>query len=175
MKENMRDFVATVFFGAFCSVLAGVAFFGMQVFQVSSPLFQFLSYGFAGSLAFALFQKRFFIVSLFVHIILFTGLYFLGGRSFFVSRLFFYGGLLAVMYLYTVYVAEGFPERPYLRPLVSGFMMAAVFTLNTFILSLIHGSGGGIRGIFPNMTAGALIGLGLGIGFEIAKKIRERR
>jgi hypothetical protein len=145
-----------------------MVFFGMKIFDVESPLFQFVSYGFIGSLAFAIFKAQRYLISLMVLTGLFVGLYFLTGAHFLVSHIFYYMSMLLSIFIFSVLIFDHLKTTKFIRPLILATMISIFFVSNTFLLSLIYSRDISSTIVFKNMFMGLLIGVGIGIGVEMA-------
>jgi len=168
MKINFRTFTSILLFGTVFSIVIGVAFFGMKIFDVESPLFQFVSYGFIGSLAFVIFKAQRYLISLVVLIGLFVGLYFLTGAHFLVSHIFYYMSLSVSIFIYSVLIFDHLKTAKFIRLVILATMISIFFVSNTFLLSLIYSRDISSTIVFKNMFLGLLIGVGIGIGVEMA-------
>lgn len=130
MKINFRTFTSILLFGTVFSVAIGVVFFGMKIFDVESPLFQFISYGFIGSLAFAIFKAQRYLISLVVLIGLFVGLYYLTGAYFLISHIFYFMSLSVSIFIYSVLIFDHLKTAKFIRPLI-------LATISLSLLSVI--------------------------------------
>jgi len=178
MKINFRTFTSILLFGTVFSVAIGAAFFGMKIFDVESPLFQFVSYGFIGSFAFALFKAQRYYISLVVLSGLFIGLYYLSGAHFLVSHIFYYMSTLLSIFIFSVLIFDHLKTAKFIRPFILATMISIFFVSNTFLLSLIYSRDISSTIVFRNMFLGLLIGVGIGIGIEmgyflVRKEIEE--
>lgn len=167
MKINFRTFTSVLLFGTVFSVAIGAAFFGMKIFDVESPLFQFVSYGFIGSFAFALLKAQRYYISLVVLAGLFIGLYYLTGAHFLVSHIFYYISMLLSIFIFSVLIFDHLKTAKFIRPLILATMISIFFVSNTFLLSLIYSRDISSTIAFKNMFLGLLIGVGIGIGVEM--------
>ena len=175
MKINFRTFTSILLFGTLFSVTIGAAFFGMKIFDVESPLFQFVSYGFIGSFAFALFKAQRYYISLVVLAGLFIGLYYLTGAHFLVSHIFYYMSMLLSIFIFSVLIFDHLKTAKFIRPLILATMISIFFVSNTFLLSLIYSRDISSTIAFKNMFLGLLIGVGIGMGIEVAYVLVKKR
>jgi hypothetical protein len=166
MKINFRTFTSVLLFGTLISVIVGVTFYGMNIFNVKSPIFQFVSYGFIGSLTFGLLKAQKYFMSVIIHPLLFTGLFFLTGGQFLVSHIFYYFAILISLFIFSILIFDHLATAKYLRPIILATMLSIFFVSDTFLLSLIYTTPVTSALIFRNMLIGLLIGLGVGIGIE---------
>ncbi|MEA2077187.1 MAG: hypothetical protein U9O95_04130 [Candidatus Marinimicrobia bacterium] len=167
MKINFRTFTSILLFGTLISIIVGVAFYGMKIFDIKSPLFQFISYGFIGSFAFALLKAQCYYISLVVLAGLFIGLYYLTGAHFLVSHIFYYISMLLSIFIFSVLIFDHLKTAKFIRPLILATMISIFFVSNTFLLSLIYSRDISSTIAFKNMFLGLLIGVGIGIGIEM--------
>lgn len=177
-KSPEASWLYKVLFGALGSILLGAVFFGTAVFHRRHPAFAFTGYGIAGAVVFPLVQGRrsrdagFAVVAFFLLNLL------LAGTRFWLTQLLFYGAAVVSVYLFAERFYRPLGKIPAARPLVLAGLFAIGFILDTLILAAVyHGRTGGFLP-FRNLPVGFLIGLGLGIGFELAEYViagKERR
>ncbi len=127
MKINFRTFTSILLFGTVFSVAIGAAFFGMKIFDVESPLFQFVSYGFIGSFAFALFKAQRYYILLVVLAGLFIGLYYLTGAHFLVSHIFYYMSMLLSIFIYSILIFDHLITAKFIRPPILATIISIFF------------------------------------------------
>lgn len=174
MKSNFRLLALLIVFGTFFSLFAGIIFFGKSIFYPNSPLFQFISYGVAGSVTFALLQSKRYIETVIINILLFFAIFWLIGGKFFVTHLLYYLSVVIAMFVYSTIMFMKFSKVKAIRPVIGGILLSMLFLFDTLILASIYSAGITQVSPFINMPVGFLIGFGLGIGFEIAQYLDGR-
>jgi hypothetical protein len=167
MKINFRTITSVLLFGTLISIITGVAFYGMKIFDIESPLFQFVSYGFIASLTFALFKAQKYILSILVNIALFVGLFYLTGHFHLISHLFYYFAVLVSVFIYSILIFDHLKTAKYIRPVILAAMFSIFFVSDTFLLSVIYSQTINSSLVFKNMLVGLLIGLSVGVGIEV--------
>jgi hypothetical protein len=175
MKSNIKSFLLIFFLGAFFCILGGYVLFGNHIFEIGSPLFQFVSFGIIGSLAFYLFYTRKFYIAGAALFALFVGLYYMNGQQHLISHSFYFITFIISVFIYTVVIFDHLKLAWYIRPIILSAMISLFFVSNTFLLFVIYQIKVNSSAVFKNMWMGSLVGLGLGIGLEVANRIIERK
>jgi len=174
MSDQLKSFILLMVFGVITCIIFGVIFFGVNVFNLKSPLFQFVSFGIIGSVSFALFQFDRYRDAAFVSILLFLIIFLVtGGRFLFTHFLYFLGVVISIL-LFSTLIYQKLEHLKYIRPLVLSGIFSISFVVITLILALIYYPGIDKINLFRNMPVGFLIGLGLGVGFELSEIIAPR-
>lgn len=174
MKNNIKTFALTFLFGVLLCILGGYIVYGTSIFEVGTPLFQFVSFALIGSLAFYLFSIRKFYVAGVSLAALFVGLYYLNGQQHLIGHSFYFVTFIISIFIYAVLIFDHLKLAWYIRPMILAAMISIFFVSNTFFLFLIYQEEVRSAAVFKNMWVGLLIGVGLGIGFEVANIIAER-
>lgn len=174
MKSDIKTFMLTIFLGTLLGMLGGYIIYGSAILEVGHPLFQFTSFALIGSLAFYLFSKRKFYIAGAVLSALFVGLYYLNGQQHFISHSFYFVTFVISLFIYAVLIFDHLKLAWYIRPIILSAMVSVFYVSNTFVLFLIYQTEVNSSSVFKNMWVGTLIGLGLGIGIEVANKILTR-
>ena len=174
MKINFRTFTSILLFGTLFPIIIGVAFYGMRIFNIDNALFQFVSFGFIGSLIFSILKTQKYFNSLIALLLLFVGLYFLTGAHFFLSHIFYDAALTISVFIYALLIFDHLETARYLRPLILATILSIFFVSNTFILSAIFTEAITSALIFKNMLIGLLIGAGIGIGIEVGYLLADK-
>jgi len=175
MKFNLKLTILFIVFGTLICIAAGLIVFGKLIFSPKSPLFQFISYGVAGSVTFALLQSKRYYETLIINILLFFATYWLTGAQFFITHLLYYLSIVIAMYVYSKFVFIKFSQIKAIKPIIAGILLSILFLLITLILAFVYSVEAGQYSPFINMPVGFLIGFGLATGFEIAEYINAKR
>lgn len=176
--QDTRSIISTVFAGSLCTIILGFIFFQFRIFNVHHPLFQFVAYGIVGSVAFALFLQRsyrdavFALILLFVLIVIVAGIY---RFTLLVTHSFFFLAMVFSILFFERHFYGKMVNIKIARPIVLAGIVAVTFVLASTILRLLFYPSEGQFHFFSNMPIGFLIGLGLGIGFEVSKFLYSRQ
>lgn len=174
MKINFKTLFSFILFGTAASILSGFVFFGTNVFNLRSPLFQFLSFGVVGSVSFALFRANRLRDVIFANVLFFLTLFIASGNRFFLTRLFYFAVVVFSVFAYSEWVYPKLQSLKLVRPLILAGFFAICFLLVTLILTVLYHTKAMHVLPFRNMPIGFLIGLGLGIGFEISEYVIQK-
>ena len=160
--------------GTAACMLAGLIFFGMDIFDDKSPLFQIIVFGLVGSTSFILVTMKRYRDALFVLLIIFLLDMFIFGFKYPLNRTLYFLSAVGGAFLYERYFFHRTENIKIARPLIFAGIYAILSVLLVLILSLVHPTAQ--RNIYPfiNVPIGFLIGLGLGAGFELADQILKR-
>lgn len=160
--------------GTTASIMAGLIFFGLDIFNTQSPLFQILVYGLVGSISFILFYLKRYRDSIFILLIIFLLDMFIFNFQNPLNRILYFLSAVTGAFLYARYLFSGAGHMKIARPLLLAGIYAILSVFVVLILSLVHHTGQ--ERVFPfiNMPIGFLIGLGLGAGFELAEYLLIR-
>lgn len=173
-RKVLYTVVMFTFTGTLTSVLIGITFFGLEVFQPQSPFFQFLVYGIIGSISFILFKLNRYRDALFILSLLFLFEILWLGSKFPITHLLYYLSITSGLFIFYKYFFVQTQTIKYARPLILASILALLFVVVFFALKLIYAPGSGKLLPFKNMPVGFLIGIGLGIGIELAEHLHSR-
>jgi len=171
MNNQLKKMISFMVFGSIASVLTGFIFFGRAVFFLKSPYFQFVSYGVVGSVSFALFNFKRYRDSVFVSILLFLIFYFSSHSHHFITHFFYFLGAVFSVFIFSNWIYEKLKRMKYVRPLILAGIFSIFFVAGALILTVVYYSGTAKILSFRNMPVGFLIGLGLGMGFELSELV----
>ena len=166
--------LATTILGTITSTLIGLVFFGLEVFQSKSPFFQFISVGLICSLSLVLFNLKRYRDSAFILIILFLFDYMWYGSKYPITHFIYYLSVILSTYVFSRYFYVQLEKIKYSRPLILSSLLSIMFVVAYLLLTMIYSSGPGSLRPFKNMPIGFLIGLGVGIGLEMAEHILDK-
>lgn len=183
--KNLLNFNLLYITGGFIgSVLAGIFLYGIDVFTVYSPGFQFLIYGFAGSIyfyTFEIFERKIqlwifmavylLIVFLFIHPLL--PIYMI--REFIFLLAIFIGikSYYSFIDSYT-YLPVFFRAIACVFILIISSTIAVVFLFIIYNLVFLKEVSNILYSIIMQGKIFMYMGLGLGVGFDIAHLIKEK-
>lgn len=171
-RSQIVKIIMIILFGTVLSSILGMIPFGMRILDVGHPAFQFISLGMIGASAFALFSGRHYRDAIFVIVLLFLIDFLISGQPVpggILTFLLFFIAVSGSVYLFSRYFFEVLSELMIARPLILSSMMAISFVVVTFFLFLVFGSVNIQFYPLGNLPIGFLIGLGLGIAFEIVE------
>lgn len=174
MEIHFKSVISSILFGTVACVLLGFMFFGLNVFNPRSPLFQFLSFGIVGSVSFALFRANRLRDAIFANVLFFLILFIASGNRFFLTHLFYFAVVVFSVFAYSEWVYPKLQSLKLVRPLTLAGFFAICFLLVTLILTVLYHAKAMHVLPFRNMPIGFLIGLGLGIGFEISEYVIQK-
>ena len=179
MSKKLTNIIYTAILGFLACILLGVLIQGMRIFDYQSHAFQITSFGIMGSIFFSINKygrKR---------ELVFTGL------MLFIANLVLYGKLLTFLYLirdigfisslfaslilYSHFLKKYYYATMFLRALVLSLFLGILNILVTVMLIIIFNISfsEAIWEVLLNGKYGAIIGLGLGIGFDIYVKFKK--
>ncbi len=172
MKQQLREIltvVALTLSGTAGAIVVGLCTYGTDVFDVTSPGFSFVSFGFSGSLVFAFYHVRGLSESITGAVVV-SAIQFVVASQFIAwlrAVLFSFGLNLPVIALAFVFERKLAPLARW-KFLVVGMMYGAMFVVLTLIVDVLAGPGGGLpASLFrENLLDGLLLGWGLGVGIE---------
>ncbi|HHE54712.1 MAG TPA: hypothetical protein ENL21_02940 [Caldithrix abyssi] len=174
LPERFKEILLLTIFGTAGSILTGYVVFGRFVFVVKSPFFQFMSGGLLASVLFALFFVQREKDALFSGVIIFLFTYLISGGHFFLTQLLYFLGIAIAIYIFARWGFSEFSKFKFLRPLILISLFAVSFFLVQLILTLIYYSDKMPILPFKTVPIGALMGLGVAIGFEVADWVRPK-
>lgn len=105
-KQDIRQIALTISFGTVCSLLVGLLFFGLKIFDTKLPLFEFFTFGIIGSVVFLLFNTKRFRDAIFALIfLLFFNVVIVGmfKVSILITYLLYFSGLFLSIYIFAKY------------------------------------------------------------------------
>lgn len=177
MKLNQKNLKTILIFavtGIVCCTVLGFIFFGSDVFNTRSPMFQFPVYGFVGSVAFILFKLKSYRDALFILVLVFLLEYLLTGSRYLLTHLIYFSSVVLGVYLFLRYFYNRIRRIKYAGPLILAGIFGLLFVADMLLLSIIY-SHGEVKFLpLKTMPIGFLIGLGVGIGIELSEYIKAR-
>ena len=168
-------FVTVIFGTAFCTFI-GLLFFGLDVFNTKHVAFQFLAYGIAGSISFAMFRQKRFRDLIFLLLLLFLlnlVIVDISEPSFVITHLIFFAAVVFGIYLFAKYFYSKLENLRIARLLILASILSVMFVAATTLLWFIFSAGESQTSFLRNLPLGFLIGLGLGVGFEVAERSKK--
>ncbi len=169
MTTDSKKRVYRIVLGFIGSTLAGGFFFGNRVFVISSPFFQFLTGGLLAAVFFALLRSNKKKDAVFAGLLIFVLSFFISGSNYFLSHLLYFLGIGAAVFIYAEWLFEKFNQKKVVRSLGLVVLFTVIFIMVNLILTFIYYSAD--KPVLPFRTApvGAIMGIGLAIGFETAE------
>ncbi len=158
--------------GVLVTLFTGWVFFGTDIFSVRQPVFAFTSLGVTGSVFLSLLLVRRFRDAIFLSILLFLLNLLISHSRFLVTQFFFFGGCILAVTLYWARIYGNGRSWRWMRPLSLSALFAVISVINTVVLGLIYR--GNISHPLINVPVSFLVGLGLGLGFEVGDELVQR-
>lgn len=161
----------------------GLVFFQLKVFDVGMIASQFLSGGITASIAYAALKTprwRDGFVALLVWYIVLTFLVVQYRAYLLIPNFAYVAGIAAAVYLYYYFIRKEMVRGVLQRVAAAGVIMAItnaviMVFLGMFNLHAVYASPGSYAStVFRNLQLGTLIGIGFGLGVEIAEYIIRR-
>jgi hypothetical protein len=170
----LRSILQKSFVTALVCLLAGIIIYGLRVFDIHRPTFQFVSTGILGSLFFFTLRqagvRHAFLVLLLFYVIM-TGLLTNGYRHGMLLHDAVYVAAVGIaLFLFSSRIYHRDDPHQWISPIILGALMGAVMLLATLLLALGGHLPGDVpllsvfRGIGPVVIMNFVIGLGLGTG-----------
>jgi hypothetical protein len=163
--------------GLLCCLIVGFLFAGRRVFVPMNPSFQFLVYGIAGALDFSILKfstMRNFLFAAALLLILYVTWARIRHLDLLLWRLLQFAGIAAAIYVYHHFYESQLRKLRFGKFLaLGGAVAAANFLLSLLLLIFVDMPEVGEL-VAGQTLFGFLIGSGLGIGFEIAEKLKTR-
>ena len=183
-KTFVIDFAASVLFCFLGSVIIGYIFFQEKIFSPYRWTFQFVLNGMIGAIFLVYLKKQlskqllFFLIIVFLYIITFEAKHFL---LWFITRdvLAFLSLFLSVK-LYLIFIEKYKSLVLFLRVFGFSFIYAIINLLVGTLLMILHNTFSGFIYentwivIFSYAQIGALMGLGLGLGFDLWELLKNK-
>ncbi len=171
-NKMFPKFIIFTLSGLVLTLLTGYLFFGGEILNIRQPVFGFTAYGITGSFFFGLLMVRRFRDAIFAIILLFALNLFLTHARFLVAQfLFFSTSIIAVLIYWARIYGNGRSWR-WMRPLSLSGLFGVFYIGITVLLGIIYL--GGVSRPLSNLSVGFLIGLGLGLGFELGDWLVQR-
>ncbi len=182
-KTFVTDFAASVLFSFLGSLFIGYLFFQEKIFSPYLWVFQFVVFGMIGALFLVYIYKKlskhmlFFLLIVFIHTIIFEKTFLFW---FIIRDVFFIFSLFLSVNLYLIFIEKYKSLVLFLRAFGFSVIYAVINLLVGSLLIILHNIFSGFvygnswRGIFIYAQCGALIGLGLGLGFDLWEIIKKK-
>lgn len=177
-KEHIKYIALIIGFGTICSLIIGLLFFGLKIFDTKHPLFEFFTFGIIGSVAFSLFNTKRFRDAIFALIFLFFFNVIIVGMSkasILITYLLYFSGVILSTYLFIKYFYNQLANIKIARPMVLAGILAILFVVVTITQWILFASGEKQFYVLSNLPLGFLLGLSLGIGFELSDYLSSKK
>lgn len=154
--------------------MVGIIFFGLQVFNTADASFQFIAFGlicsiFYSTLKFSKIRNAIYLYALMIY--LHEILFMYSKTSFVVRDVVFFLSMGIAVYLFCRYFEPKMDKLKFGKFLTVAALFSIGYLVATLLLRLIFQPVQFTQQLFTNISFGLLIGIGLGIGFELADKI----
>jgi hypothetical protein len=177
-KQDIKYIVLTIGLGSICCVTLGALFFGSKIFNKELPFFQIASLGLVGSVAFSLFYFKRYRDAIYVLIMLFIINIIIANltkASFVIIHFLYFSSVIVAVFLFSKYFFIQIANMKISRPLVLASILALFLVMATGLQWVIFAKDGMPFYPLGNLPIGFLIGLGLGIGFELSDYIYSKK
>lgn len=169
-----KQILWTTILGTVVCLAIAVLFFGTNINDLQQPTVYFLLLGFAGSLSLALFRQKKVRDVIYINILIYV--LFAIVASFLrpitaLILLIYYAALIGAIYFFSKSFDAKLPQSIFIRPLLLAGLIGLLFIIANFIHGLMFIDRFHIGFLLRNMPIGFLVGLGVGIGSEIANKV----
>lgn len=173
-SSKISDVILLTFFGFIGSVLIGFLFYNNQIFISNRTAFQFIVYGFFGSLFFSLLKYRSRKDQTFGIVIMFLiNLVIIIGKSvsmtIIIRDVLYMGSLFFAIKLYFQFIRRNFRLPYYLRSFALALFYSLITILFGILVFLINAKFEfpPISFLFAIGKTAILVGLGIGIGLDL--------
>jgi len=154
------------------AVIVGLLVYGSSVFNVASPGFSFVSFGFSGALIFAFYHVKGLSEAITASVII-SAVQFVAGSSYITmlrAILFSFGLNIPVVAL--AFIFERKITQKWIKVVVVALTYGAMFVVLTLLVDVLSGSTGLPATLFrENFVDGLLLGLGLALGIEAGEAV----
>jgi hypothetical protein len=168
------SFASTILLGSFCSILIGIGFFGLQIFNIQHPGFQFVSFAAICSLFYSMLKYFQIRNAIYVYILiafLYDILLNFSKIDFAIRDAFFLLCSGLAICLFFQFFEPKLAKLKFDKFLTFSSLFVLAYITATLILALIFSDTHFMQQLFTNISLGLLIGMGLGIGFELANNV----
>ena len=90
MNSLVKKYPVAILPAVLLCIATGLIFFGGQVFDIRTPMFQFVAYALIGAVSFAFFRERHYQQGMLLSVLVFLVLFFIGGSRFPVTQLVYF-------------------------------------------------------------------------------------
>lgn len=180
MKRKLFSILVTTIISYLSCLLLGYIFFGSQIFSLRSNALVVATYGLIGAIFFSVYNygnKREIIFSA---VLLFIANLVLLGKSlnfiWLVRDFVFISGFYTSLILYSYFLKKYFYSPLFIRALVLALVYGIFNIISTLILSVLFSAKNiDLTGaIYLNSRYAIIIGLGIGMGYDIYKKYKSK-
>jgi hypothetical protein len=171
-SSQISDVILLTLFGFAGSILVGFIFYNNQIFMPTNSVFQFVVYGFFGSLFFSLLKYRTRRDQIFGIVIMFLFNFVIIGKSFslawVIRDVLYIGSLFIAIRIYFRFISRNYKLPYYLRSFALALFYSLITILFGIIVFLLNAKFEfpPINFLFAIGKTAMLIGVGIGIGLD---------
>jgi hypothetical protein len=171
-SSQISDVILLTIFGFAGSILVGFIFYNNQIFMSNNSVFQFVVYGFFGSLFFSLLKHRSRKDQIFGIVIMFLFNFVIIGKSFslawVIRDVLYMGSLFIAIKIYFRFTSLNYKIPYYLRSFALAFFYSLITILFGILVFIINAKFEfpPINFLFAIGKTSILIGVGIGIGLD---------
>lgn len=180
MRNETNSILINALFGFAVCIIIGLLMYGFAIFDIKDSRSQLFSLGLYGAIFYSVLKYGKLKETVFIGLIIFIGNMLLQGKtqtlSFIIRDVFFFSSLFGALVLYKMFIGN-FSNFPlFVRGFALSIFLGLLNIIATLILILIFNpSSFEINtAIFLNAQYASLIGLGLGIGFDLYEKYQDK-
>ena len=183
MDSKLKKFLITSIICFTCCLILGFIFYQGQIFEFRSPKFIIFYFGLTGSVIYAAFEYRnikdsiiFTLALLFINILLYKARPFI----FIIRDIITFAILWFGIYLYIFHLEKKMESFKFTRAFALGLFVALTLCIASLFLLLLEVHFSNIsfnlvkEVLFLSSQSGMLIGLGIGLGYDLSNYLIER-
>jgi len=175
-KAHLSGMAMKALLSAAGCIILGLVFLGTRVLDPTSPLFGFVVFGVVGGVSFALFDERKYRDAAYVLLLLYLILFLTQSTEIAIVYLIYFVVVVTGTFLFVHFFFFRIDSLPIARPFVFAAILAIGVAFGTAVQWLIFARSDGTSfSIWRNIPLGFMIGLGLGLGVELAEYLRKER
>ena len=180
MTTKTKNLLLNSAFGFILCIILGYAFFGTAVFKLHNSAQTIVIYGFYGAVFYSVLKYRNRKDQIFIALAILIIDFITMGKSlrfsFLLRDILYIGGLLSAVAVYKLFIDKYKTLPLFARSLALPLFLGINTLLALFILFMIY-KPGDIKikeAMFMMLNYAALIGIGLGFGFDIYEKVKAK-
>jgi len=178
MEPNSKMILYTVLSGFISSIIFGLLFYGLNIFNIHDTRFQIVLLGLFGSLMFAVMKsgkkkELFYVVVLFLFVTSIIRAKTLSLNTILMDIILIVAVFVSIYY-YKLFIEKNNNIPLFLRALVLMLLFGLTNVIGVIILMLIHKAEISATYLLFYSKIPALIGLALGIGFDVFEIYKEK-
>ncbi|MEJ5351197.1 MAG: hypothetical protein WHS65_06365 [Melioribacteraceae bacterium] len=178
MEKNSKIIFYTVLIGFISSVIFGLLFYGLNIFNIHDTRFQIVLLGIFGSLIYAIMKsgkkkELYYVAILFLIVTAIIRAKTISLNTILMDSLLIVAVFISIYY-YKLFIDKNSNIPLFLRALVLMLLFGITNVIGVIILMIIHKVEISATYLLFYSRVPALIGLALGIGFDVFEKFKEK-